>query len=506
MKNQSQKIEELLREVYQIDHSLSRHEKELKKIISHLLETRPDAIIDDALREKLRNEIMARIEKLKEEKEKKFNIASIFSLGTPAYAIAGSLVVVLFVSGIYFSQNSNNSSFGGVISFNKIQENGFGKLTDQSANNIPQTEELGAGLTPAPSETTKALSDTQVANRGGGGDNSEMAVMPPFELTNYRYIYDGNEIVLEGNFVNVLKRTKGENSASSVAKMIKGVNLGLINLGALGNSKAESITLYQDKDRGYSVYLGFYEGMISIYKNWRTWENQSRCLSISSTRCEIPVPNPLTPNDVPNDEVLIEIANDFIGEFGINTKIYGKPEVSQSWRAYVGQVEYGDISVPEEIQVVYPLIIDGQKVYESYGEISGLTVSVDIRNKQVASIYNLSTQNYDRSSYKFASVSDILSLTERGGMNNYYYSDQANKAQGVKLGGPERVYMKYWKYDNITGISDELLVPALNFPVKDFPQNADYNLKRNVIVPLVDELVNQTQPDYPTPLLEKSAQ
>jgi hypothetical protein len=505
MKNKSQKIEELLREVYQIDHSLSRYEKELKKIISHLLETRPEAIIDKDFRERLKNEIMARIEELKEEKEKKFNIASIFSFGTPAYAVAGSLVAVLLVGGIYLSQKSNNG-FGGVISFNTISENGFGKLNDQNTNNTPQSEGLGAVSAPVPPETTKALSGNQVTGRGGGGGNSGMAIMPPIELTNYRYIYDGEAIVIDEGNVNVLKRTKGENSASSVAKMIKGVNLGLINLSALGSSKVESITLYQDKDRGYSVYLGFYEGMVSIYKNWRTWENQSRCLSISSTRCEVPAPNPLTLNDVPSDEALIKIADDFIDEFGINTKIYSKPEVNKTWRTYVGQIEDGGISVPEEIQVIYPLIIDGQKAYESYGEVSGLTVSIDIRNKQVASIYNLSTQNYDRSSYKVASVSDILGLTERGGMNNYYYSDQTTKTQDIKLGNPEKVYVKYWKYDNITGISDELLVPALNFPVKDFPQNADYNLKRNVIVPLAEELVNQTQSDYPVPLLEKSAQ
>jgi len=504
MKSKSQKIEELLKEVYQIDRSLSRYEKELKKIISHLLETRPDAVIDEAFKERLKNEIMAQIEELKGEREKKFSLASIFNFGTPAYAVAGSLVVLLLVGGIYFSQKSNNG-FGGVISFNTIGENGFGKLTDQNTNNVPRAEGLGSGSSPAPSETTKTSSDTQVTGRGGGG-NSGMAVVPPVESINYRYIYGGEEIVIDKSNIDVLKRIKGENSASGVARMIKGVNLGLIDLNAFGNSKVEGITLYQDKDRGYSVYLGFYEGIISIYKNWRTWQNQSRCLELSSARCEVPTTNPLTLEDIPSDEVLIKIADDFIGEFGINTKIYGKPEVSQTWRAYVSQIEDGSMAVPEEMQVIYPLIVDGKKVYESYGEISGLTVSVDIRNKQVASIYNLSTQNYDRSSYKVANISDILGLAERGGMNNYYYSDQASKTQDVKLGSPEKVYMKYWKYDSVTGISDELLVPALNFSVQDFPQNADYNLKRNVIVPLAEELVNQTQLDYPIPLIEKSAQ
>ncbi|MBN1494169.1 hypothetical protein JW911_00320 [Candidatus Peregrinibacteria bacterium] len=56
--------------------------------------------------------------------------------------------------------------------------------------------------------------------------------------------------------------------------------------------------------------------------------------------------------------------------------------------------------IPDEIQVVYPILVDGNKVSYGYNNFVGLNVSVDIRSKLVGNVNGLNTQNYEKSQYE----------------------------------------------------------------------------------------------------------
>jgi len=495
MKNNTKRISQFLEELYVLDSSLKKYEKELKKIINHILRSKPNTQFDEEFKERLRSEIMTRIQELKEKKEKTFNFSSVFSFGTPTYALAGALVVVLIVGGVYLSQKSTSPTldFEGLFTINSLENNAFGDFNADEAN--LQTEGVGAGAPSAGSEAAE-LTDSKEIGGGGGG---QAIGMPAPEWTTYKYIYEGDNINFNEEFVQVLRRQKNTKAGSQLAKIVGSSNMELLDISNLANSKVEMISISEDKDRGYTVHLNFQEGQVSIYKNWRRWESPARCIGILGARCG--EYEPLKLGDIPGDEVLVKIANDFLRKYKIDVAIYGQPEINKDWQVFSQQTDSKYANIPEEIQVVYPLLINGKKTYESHGPLASITVGIDIRNNIVASVYNLTTQNYDQSSYKAANASEILKATEAGGgINTYYSSQNSGNIVEIRLGTPERGYMRYWK-QNTDNTSDELLVPALVFPVVNETINNKATI-RNVVVPLVEELIKQSQENYPMPILE----
>jgi hypothetical protein len=496
-------IQIILDDLYKIDPSLKKMEADLKKIITSLVSIKPEVRMDEDFRAKLRDQILSRIEELQEKKTRKFSFANIFSSKVPAYSLITSLVLVLFISGAYFSQKSPEKTidFNDVFKVTPLKNNAFGTLSEEGATfSAPESgQRIGNELDVLTSSTvnTEMARATNLKGIGaGGGDNQFIGISAP-EWINYTYTYVGDEIDFDQSTVSVLKRKKGSSIASNLSNMIKGLDFELINLNSFPSSEVENLTLSQNKQYGYSVYLGFNEGIVSIFKNWRMWPNPWAECNIHASSKSCAESKLLSKSDVPSDVALIKISNNFLKKHSINISAYGKPIINNDW-----QIRSEGRFVPEEIQIVYPLELDGKMIYEVSGNIIGLNISIDIRNKKVAGLYNLTTREHEESGYAAASLEDVLKVAQNGGINNNHYQNPNQKTVKIELDTPYLGYLNHYKH-NPAGYSEELLIPALIFPIKNVRDNPSYQLRKNIVVPLADEMLQSDNNNtYPMPLLE----
>jgi hypothetical protein len=170
---------------------------------------------------------------------------------------------------------------------------------------------------------------------------------------------------------------------------------------------------------------------------------------------------------------------------------------------------YADVAsivYPEELTVIYPLQIEGRDIYESYGETTGLSVSYDIRDKKVSSMYNLMTHNYQSSAYDAETdVQKIIQTAQSTNGNIYAPVDEKNKDVKkvvLELDTPILGYEHFWRYEN-SGQNSEFMVPALIFPIKDNPDTGYYGQTR-IVVPLIKDFANQNGGPIVVPMMDKA--
>lgn len=253
------------------------------------------------------------------------------------------------------------------------------------------------------------------------------------------------------------------------------------------NLGVSNISLVEDRDFGYSVNVDFVSGNISMYQNYMRWP-QIQC---DQNGCE--TQKTLTENDIPADSVMITAADKFLADYGIDTTGYGDAIVDGSWKIwYARSVADGMGSyVPDMYTVTYPLLIDGQEIYEEGGMPKGLTLSYDIRNKRISNFYGLEKQNLDSSEYAAITNTDTINQMIKNG-GRYIYSGQpvdtsGRKTVDIELSAPKLSYIHvYGEWKN--GRSEEYYVPAYVFPIKNPPENA-YYIPTSITIPLVQEFV-----------------
>ncbi|PIS04615.1 MAG: hypothetical protein COT81_05465, partial [Candidatus Buchananbacteria bacterium CG10_big_fil_rev_8_21_14_0_10_42_9] len=284
----------------------------------------------------------------------------------------------------------------------------------------------------------------------------------------------------------VYKKTEGVAGTRQLAQMLQTVNLGLVNLDAARNSALQQFTIIEDRDFGYIINVDLKEGSISINENYERWDRpQNRC---RDERCFNQYR--IRENDIQSNSEIIKIANQFAEEYGLNLSSYGEPVVGDSWRIeYARAQNPSDFYFPQAVSVVYPLIIDGQRVFDPSGFPTGIQISVDILLDKVTGAYGLTVQNYERSLYDTSTdVDKIKEFAKRGGMYGYYTLE--GKKEEVKLDNPERGFVQYYKYNQEKSKTETLLVPALIFPVAEIPKEAQF-IKQNVVVPLVTSILEE---------------
>jgi hypothetical protein len=109
--------------------------------------------------------------------------------------------------------------------------------------------------------------------------------------------------------------------------------------------------------------IDFANGNIMLSKNWDTW--QALCVD---GNCPLPVP--LKEDDIPSDEELVKIGNDFLETYGLSDFYMTTPQIDKNWQIYFAEakkISPSTAQVPEEISLVYPQMIDGTRIYEEYG-------------------------------------------------------------------------------------------------------------------------------------------
>jgi hypothetical protein len=501
-------LENILAELYQSDPSLKQHDQVLRKLVVELLEMKPDTHFDESFRQELRRKLMA----LAETQESKPSLTSNF-MKRFQFIGAGVAVFALLVASVWYLSDIKNpaSNFTSMLSGPKITragDNAFGSLANlqQNARNQSGGGFGGNSNAPAPMAADNVAETSSPVGMGTSGDAKMIAP----NLVNYRYIYKGEELTLVQDKVDVLKRQKNENT-DILSDLVSRVSMGLVNLNSFNNTKLQSFNFVEDRDMGYMVNVTLNEGTININENWAKWQTAVMpCMdTMSSVRssCE---PKRIDISQIPADQVLIDAANAFLNDHDIPRAAYGEPFVNSDWRKqYERTSDKANYWIPDMLNVVYPLIIEDQPVYEEGGNVTGLNVSIRITpDVRVSSVWELTTQNYQSSSYAAETdVNRIMGLVEKGGFRNYYYTDaNATRTVDIELGTPEVSYVKVWNYTNSN--SEELLVPALIFPVTKEPADLGegYWYRKNIVIPLVKEILdNENQGGQPIPFATPAA-
>lgn len=413
----------------------------------------------------------------------------------------------------------------------------FGQLNLLAA--ASQKDSLSAVGSPSREEAMNigAPSAMSIAVTVGDSGTTSSIARPYPGWYGSRYVYKGTAFEQNEAKLDVFKRVPLAVSADQVMTALQQLRLQLIDPGSFGGANLDSLTLSQDQDFGYTINFDLRNGAISLYQNWQKWP-QYNCRPDGSCDQQ----QPLTGSDMPGDEAIFAIANDFLKAHGIPTDTYGRPELQNQWREYTTVPQTGGdpemavrsmpIYFPESETVLYPQLLNGQQVYDQGGTLSGLMVTVDIRNKRVSGLYGLSVQNYQSSAYDaITDVAKIIQIAEQGGqygvINYGGYGGVMMDAQTptssgsvepaikamppveimpypierkpevipeINLDTPRLAYVKMYDYQH--GNSAELYVPALVFPVIS---NQMGYYQQNIVVPLILDLI---QGPFQVPMME----
>jgi hypothetical protein len=461
------KIDQLLKELYSYDPQFMKHEKDLKEILAQLLAIKPETKFDPAFAENLRHKLMAKADLMTEEKTHKPNFSWLKILA-PAALVA----VALFAAGQYYLKPQTASEqvafFNQKAELKQVEQQAFGSLSQTQPLAYGRGGGGGGGSSAALAPETTAQTnetDTKMAAPGMGGGSDAMIYPPDF--VNYKFVYKGEPLTLESQTVSVLKRVKELPKGTNFGRIISSLSTDLVNLKSFTSTFLENIALSEDKDFGYTININFREGSIGINENWTKWNTPDR-------QCQTPEcyeSFKLKAEQVPADNVILGIAEQFLTDHGIQKDNYGTPYVNNQWREdYLRSTDRSAVYIPDVVSVMYPLQINGQTVYDEGGFPTGLQVSVNVRQNKVSGLWELTSQNYQSSSYQAETdTAKILKLAEQGGFRYGYYPMPANDAnirtQELELQTPTQGLVKIYHSKGTETM--EIYAPSLIFPVKD---------------------------------------
>lgn len=469
------KIEQILKDLYLLDPSLKKDEAVLIQLIQKLIEIKPDIVVDQNFVNNLRSQLLSQISQMESYGKKH----EAFYFGRWNYALGSMIAIVVVLAGVLYVNGP--ATFKSEI--RDVANSGFGPLAvqDRSGMARPQSGGGGGGI------------------GGGGGVATGMPVpsydskmiAPPYEVTKIVYQYAGEEFTQDNDTVPVLKRVIDESVVRSISRNVSKMGLGLTDLSRLNNALFTDMNISEQAEYGYNVSINLREGWLSFYQNWERWPQPAPCSDdISCQRISF-----IEESQIPDEQTLVRIADDFMNKYRINRSGYGSGMINKNWRNSFSQfprsIETGTQLVGLDIPVIYPLLIDGKEVYDEWGGQIGIFVTINARTQKVTSAGNIGVQNYERSNYTAErDVKKILELAEKGGTNDMYYYDTPTKIITVKLGTPKMELVQTYKFNNAGGPSEILYVPSLVFPVQDI-SDRQYFQRENVVVPLASELLNQ---------------
>ncbi len=478
----NKKMQEILRDLYLIDPSLKKEEEKIISIIEDIMENQPNIELNQDFVTQLKEKVFLEIESL--ENKNKF---SIFSWQKLLYVSSASVLVILLsvltVANFILPNEKKLKKDSDIIALN---ERAFGNLSislEEGRNDL---------------ESSLSQSDDMVLGLGSAGESvivsGDVSIMPyPVEQNNYKYVYNGealDNLDLSSVSSLVYKRDNDDYFSRIFANNIKSISNLPIDLRNFTQTKLQHFNLEENKDYGYSVAVNLSNNSISIYSNWQYWPQPYKdCYD------EICIENlRLNESDMLPDSELISIAQDFIDKYKINLDSYGPVEINKE--AYKNNNYY-----PEQISLVYPLVINDKEVYSSHGGKNGLQISINIRERKVSSLNNLNFSNLKSSSYQLIDNTNRMNdLIERGGLNPDYYRSLQDNFIELELEEPVIALVKTWISSPDKNTSSELFIPSLIFKIKERPN--EYFHRQNVIIPLVEEIYNDSLNNIDKPIPE----
>lgn len=484
------KLKQILEDLYALDPEFRKYEARLIQILTELLRSKPNVAIDAEFAAQLRRRLMAKATVLSSPQTASISFFRKYSMAISGTALVMAAILVgggyylknnpLTQQSVLFTGDEKNSLFASDVQISKVQSNAFGKL--ELAMAFGRGGGGGGGAAAIPTQEPAAAPEASVADVSAKGMGGDGMIMPAFE--NFRYVYKGEEFSVPQGSLAVLKKIKGFSSAVDAGGLLRQLNFGNVNMDSFSGTKLQSLNIVEDKDYGYSFYINVDDGMISISENWLKWPDPYRNCRDEACYQD----NRLKMSDIPDDATIISLANQFIADHNISRENYGEPIVGDMWkREYERASDKSQFYIPDVISVVYPLKLNGQEVYDEGGYKNGLSLNVNVRQKRVSGVNELSVQKYQSSEYPAqTNIDELLKVAERGGYYGNMYIDPAAKTVDVELGTPQIAYLRAWQYKD--GLNNELYVPALVFPVVKAPQSP-YFYRQNVVVPLVQDLL-----------------
>ncbi len=499
-----QDLQAILQELYAIDPELKKHETALQQIITKFISARPEAELSTRFKDELRAELLSKAEELKrlpQEDARGMGWMRFLTAKNIAMTSLGAALVVV-ITVVALNQPTKKSSTTNLVGGNdskkitQLSSRAFGEL---SAADLQPEGDSGLGASPS-RESTDTAAPEATGTSGSSGSvvaAPDIAPVPSGGGTNYVYQYSGT-ISAPTTTLEVLKRLTGEGIKLDNTNLAESLGLDIVNLSTFPDTELQTITLIQNKAQGFSIDVNLSYGIVSAYE----MSNVQDLKSEVQTWCAGPDCDngSLSAADIPADETLIRMANEFLDEHGVDLTGYGEPEVQNQWGWFAAAELNAPFYISDTVQVLYPLVVNGKTVYQPGGDKTGLSVSIDIRQQRVTGFSNLAFQQYQSSPYEtIQDVSQIESYIRRGGLYGYEVTDPDTTVT-ISLGEPSLQFIQLSKMDG--NEYAEFLVPALVFEVVDQPAT-EITPQRHVVVPLIKDFFEEVP--IPVPLLEPTA-
>lgn len=501
----TERVRSVLNELYAIDPSLREHAADLERIVAELLAIRPEATVNSQFVKTLRASLQTRAAAGAAPDSRAAIIPSMkhplfLTLSTATVAVAALLLIVVVIGPrtVQTPSPASPSGSGTGVLIARQSAHAFGNLSLSDSGAVGMGG--GGGLVGAPSPERATASAPYATDASIVAPNipvsdtkNLIAPVPPSEpYIRDRYVYDGPLPAWDPQ-LSVYRHTPRSIDASALTALLSGMRLGTVDLGSFGSMNVQQVSFMQPDPQGYQVYVDVAGGTININQN-NNWPNPYAACREQSCYERLQ----LSPSDVPDDATLTGITDAFLNGHGISKDAYGSPAVDRAWSRVIPMVaERAEISVrplytPDVITVIYPLVVEGTTVYDQSGNPFGLSVSVSVREKKVVSVWNLTTQQYDASSYDVITDEQaIRDMASRGDLYAQPFGQDPNeRTNDMALQAPERVLMQAYHVRE-DGVGEEILVPALRFPVSPDAVSAYGGYRTAVMVPLVKGLLDQ---------------
>lgn len=503
-------IESIIKDCVAAEPALAGREVELRAIVKALLDAKPDTRFDAAFAARLREQVLAAAASGSRKAASSSFFETLmkrnpFFVLIPGGAALGVLLAVILSyqsvgapRSAQVAQEVSTFTPAGGVRIAMLGEGAFGALSSATANEGVARPQSGGG-------------GPALGIGGGGGVASAVSapttdsakMIAPGEYVAYRYVYKGDMPQLEGTMA-AYRRQKGFSADAGAMSALRPLAGGLIDLAGLQSAKVQSFSAIEDRDFGYVVYVDTVEGMVSLSQNWIKWPHPENACRDEACWSQYR----MTPSQIPSDDVILGIASRFLAEYGVSLDAYGTPEVRHEWKAQIAAgADPASVHVPDSVSVVYPLAIAGSRVDDEGGIAQGLVVNVNVRHSRVDGLWGLTSNAYEASQYEIETDAKRLSsFIERGGL--WGWVDPNAKTVEVELGAPETVLTRTWA-TRADGTGDEILVPALRFPVLNPPADQPW-FRKAVVIPLTKQTLDAAQPQdgigimpVPTPLMVK---
>ncbi len=502
-----ERTKNLLIELYALDPSLKEHEPALVAVLERMTAAKPDVRIDQAFLAELRETLLA----VPATTPPRYHniITNLFDTMSKTPFILGGLAMTAVLVAVVATlpgqapsgtpTGSQLAMLDGIVdtapgAFGNIGALGLQGVEAPSVESVSTDTSAPAAEPIAVLGTPAAISARPQSGGGGGlgmGSDAKMSILPWYPSPAYDIVYEGAEPI-EIAEQSVYRRSTDQQTLTAFAAAVTGRQNGLIDLSRFRDLRIERISLFEDRAGGYQTELNLFDG--SLYMNL-DWRHQQYDPAMDR---QIPL------SELPSDTTFIDAANAFMDRFGIDRAVYGEPVVDTSWQRYVIMADSAEASyAPSMVSVVYPLLVDDMQVTEFGGEIAGPRVHIRVQDLTVMNLGNLTTRRFERSAYALElDVVRLVAFAEKGGIRGSIhqpmsYDDQGNPVtptepmEALRLGEPEQVLMKM--YHSIDNVSVELYLPALRFPILNVPQGPDYYGPRDVMVPLVKDILDEAE-------------